>query len=83
MKTNNTNAQRWLYCIGDCEMANNIWSRLNLEAAGITWAGNPARARRSGFLELVASLLISDFNDNQNWTSESDALGERGVVWRL
>ena len=83
MKTNRTNTQRWLYCISGESEKNNIWSRLNLEASGVTWLGNPARGQHTGLLALLTNLPVTSHTDNNNWTSESDALGEWGVVWGL
>jgi len=86
LKMNNHTNQnsRWLFfASSQSDLANNQWSRLNLEASGVAWVGNPVRTG----LELVRSMLSeSPFwsnTDKQLWTSESDALGGWGVVWEL
>ena len=84
MKTNLTNNETaWLYCNSGETQANDRWSRLNMEKAGVTWQGNPVRAKRSGILVLLKAQPIPSHTDNNNWTSEADALGEWGVVWGL
>ena len=83
MNTNKCNASRWLYCISGDKRTNNLWSRLNLEGSGITWAGNPVRARKTGLLALLASLPVTSHTDNNNWTSEVDALGNWSALWEL
>lgn len=81
MNRKKSTASRWLYCACGDRKTLNLWSRLNLEGSGITWAGNPIRGKRSGFIPLLFTQPVKSHTDETTWTSESDALGEWGVVW--
>lgn len=83
---------RWLFCASN-ESARRAsrWSRLNLEHSGLAYDlilnHKSVGSRVLPFLEAVYLQLgdepILPHTDKQTWTSESDALGKRGVVWEL
>jgi alpha-acetolactate decarboxylase len=58
------------------------WSRANLEGRSTVW-------NHRVLVVMIARLMSGQFlnvrsrTDNSMWTSESDALGEWGVVWGL
>ena len=58
------------------------WSRANFEGRSIDW-------NHRVLVVMTARLISGQFlntrscNDTNMWTSESDALGEWGVVWEL
>ncbi len=58
------------------------WSRANLEGRSAVW-------NHRVLVVIITRLMSGEFlnvrsrTDNSTWTSESDALGEWGVVWGL
>jgi hypothetical protein len=84
MNKNANKNSRWLFCASSkSDLNNSQWSRLNLEASGVAWVGNPVRTGLESIKSMLSQSPIWSSTDTQLWTSESDALGEWGVVWEL
>ena len=91
LKMNNKPNQesRWLFCASNqSERTASRWSRLNLEHSGLVYDlvlnHKPVGSRVLPFLGAVylqRDVPVWSHTDKQARTSESDALGERGVVW--